>query len=66
MRCIKRVRDLRHQADGALRLEAPVPPKQAPKIHAVDVLHREKEETLMLAGRDSRDDVRVIEARGDS
>ena len=66
MRCIKRVGDLRGQVDRAPRLEPPFPPKQLAKIDPVDVRHREKQEALMLARRDSRDDVRVIEARGDS
>src|SRR5207245_4566865 len=66
MRRIEGVGDLRDQDDCALRLEPPFPPEQLAKIDAVDVRHREKEETFMLARRDSRDGVRVIEARGDS
>ena len=65
MRCIERVGDLRDQVDCSPRLEPLFPPKQLAKIGAVDVRHREKEETFMLARGDSRNDVRVIEAGRD-
>src|SRR2546430_76435 len=42
-------RQMREQVDGARSLEPPFPPKQLAKIDAVDIRHREKEETLMLA-----------------
>ena len=48
---------------AALRLEAAVPPEELAQIGALDVLHREVEPAVLLAGAQRPDDVRVVEAR---
>ncbi len=53
--------DLLDELDRALGLEPPLPPNHVAQIGAVDVLHDQIEDAVVLAGSDVPHDVRVVE-----
>jgi hypothetical protein len=67
----ERVGGVERRGDLAARVDRPVGPQAAllaqhgGEVRALDVLHREVEQPVDLAGVVDRDDVRVLERRGD-
>ena len=61
---VERVADLGEQVERALVADAIARVDELPKVVAFDVLHRQEEDVALLAGGIDRDDVRVLQARG--
>ena len=53
------------EVDRPFRFEAAFATQQVAQVFALDVLHREEEAAVVVAGGDRGDDVRVVEARSD-
>jgi hypothetical protein len=64
VRCVERRGDLACDGDSPRRRECTLAPQQRSQVGAVDVAHREEEHALGFARRVDRDDVRVLQARG--
>ena len=65
MRRVKCGCDLSQESESPLQIKDSIAPKKLPQVDAVDVLHREIEDTTFVPRRKARDDVRMVEARGD-
>ena len=65
VRGVERVGDLRGDRDRARRLERALATQQRLQVGPVDVAHRDEEAAVGLARLVDRDDVRVVEARGE-
>ena len=65
MCCIDRPGDLANKAECALWLERALAAKKLAQVRPLDVRHRKVEVAVLLAGIEDRDDMRVIEARGE-
>ncbi len=58
-------RDLLHEVERAFRLESARAPQERAQVGAVDVGHGQVKGSVLLAGRECRHDVRVVEVRGE-
>ena len=65
MRGVERVGDLRGDRDGARGCERALAPEQRLEVDPVHVAHRDEQAAVCLAGLVDRNDVRVVEARGE-
>ena len=66
MRGVECVGRLGEQVDRSHRIETALPSKEFPEIRALDVGHREVQQAVLVSGRERGDDVRMVDARGDS
>ena len=66
VRCVQRLRDLLEKRNRAARLERAFRREQLPEVGALDVAHREEEGTVVFPRTEDRDDVRMVERRGDT
>src|SRR5262249_49172942 len=60
--CIKGLGDLPDQRYRSRGLEPPLILEKAPQVRAVDVLHRQVQNAVLLAGPDRADRVSAVEA----
>src|SRR5262249_42672108 len=65
VRCVKRARELRDERERASCLERAVATKKRTKVGAGDVAHRDVEQAVELTGLVDRDDVRMLQRRGE-
>ena len=65
VRGVERVGDLRRDRHGPLRRQRALATQERLEVGPVHVPHRDEEPALGLAGLVDRDDVRVVEARGE-
>ena len=65
VRGVERLGDLREEVDRPLRLECAVLGDDLREVGALDVAHREEEDTVLLSRLVDRDDVRMVERSGD-
>ena len=65
MRRVERLGNLADNVERPLRLDSAVAAQEAPQVRSFDVAHRQIEDAVFFAGGDDRDDVRMVEARGE-
>jgi len=65
MRGVESLGDLRNQVQRPRRLEPVLASEQLAQVRAFDVGHGQIESTVLLPEGQRRDDVRMVEARGD-
>ncbi len=66
MRGVERVGDLGDDARGPRGVEPALAPEEPVQVRARHVAHDEVEVAVLLAGRVDRDDVRVVDRRGEA
>jgi len=66
VRDVERSGDVRDQRDRPLGLERPLAAQKAAQVDAFDPLHRDVEEPAVFAGVEHRDEVGMLEQRGDA
>jgi hypothetical protein len=64
VRRVQRLGHLGYEVKGAPWIEPTFPPEQLAKVGALDVGHREIEQTVLVTRGHGRNDVWVVEARG--
>jgi hypothetical protein len=65
VRRVERRGHLRHEARGPDRLHLPLALQQAAQVGALDVAHRQEEHAVLLTRLVHRDDVGVLDRRGE-